>query len=386
MSTPRVCKTTLSLALLLLTTNVAWSASFDCAKAVTNSEKMICENKKLSESDEKMARIYKKMLEISPDPQELKKQQKLWIKSKRDVCLDTLCMTKAYEKRMSELDLYITAHLIEDLITIEKHQWGQYRIVVEEPAGEYEREQLFDQGGFYNRVLIQDKRGQVLREIRSSDALITKVNFVEITGSGLPELHIMNHGGGSCCYEEYYFTQDGGLRNLLIFEGGHHRIHEVKDLNGDGRPEIIAYSDALTYFGELCRLCTPLVEMVIGWDGKAYRDQTKAYPRLARKQAQKYKAEFLKAVPKVREWDSEALEYRLYENDSKKITALGYYANSLVTGEGAVARAWLLQHADKETRKWLLSHEKDLPRLDDLAGHRIHVSQEGIIQFKGGGR
>lgn len=110
MSTPRVCKTTLSLALLLLTTNLAWSASFDCTKAVTISEKMICANKELSISDEKMAQIYNKALGVSPDPQNLKKQQKSWIKLIRDVCLDISCMLKAYEKRMSELDSYIAAH------------------------------------------------------------------------------------------------------------------------------------------------------------------------------------------------------------------------------------------------------------------------------------
>ena len=61
------------IALSLVTISLLWmpcvhSASFDCAKATTKIEKVICANPKLSELDEKLSALYKKVLELSPIP------------------------------------------------------------------------------------------------------------------------------------------------------------------------------------------------------------------------------------------------------------------------------------------------------------------------------
>jgi hypothetical protein len=212
-----------------------------------------------------------------------------------------------------------------DLTEVARYPWGLYSVVVEKiDWDDPEISQLWEQYGFVERVQIRDGSGQVLREIRNLVARKEElhgfppgglggseieVNFVEMAGGGLPELNIEAYSGGAhCCEVDYYFTQDGGLRNLLIFVGGNSEGPKPRDLNGDGRPEFIVGSDVLANFGELCYACSPWVQMVIGWDGKAYRDQTKAYPQLARKLAQGYRAEFLKLLsdPKLRE--------RVFEN------------------------------------------------------------------------
>ena len=46
------------LLLLLLIPNLVMAASFDCAKASTKHEKMICDNPELNEADEIMGKIY----------------------------------------------------------------------------------------------------------------------------------------------------------------------------------------------------------------------------------------------------------------------------------------------------------------------------------------
>ena len=60
--------------LLLLIPNLVMAASFDCAKASTRHEKMICDNHELNKADEHMGRLYKQVLAL--DPQELKEQRK----------------------------------------------------------------------------------------------------------------------------------------------------------------------------------------------------------------------------------------------------------------------------------------------------------------------
>lgn len=238
-----------------------------------------------------------------------------------------------------------------------RYRWGQYNVVMYYHVEDWVQVQ----------VQIQDRRGEVLREIWSSGKMLEDDNFVELTGGGTPELHIQTYSGGAhCCYVDYYFTQDGGLRNLLIFLGSNSAIYEVKDLNGDGRPELIANNDTLAYFDDLSHGSSPYMTMVIGWDGKRYVDQTRRYPALARQEARKYQTELLE----------DPIDYSL------RSVALGYYAISLVIGEGQAARAWLLKHADKETKEWLLSNEEELRR--QLAKTcKVGVSQNQVLDFGG---
>lgn len=192
---------------------------------------------------------------------------------------------------------------------VKRHRWGQYSVVIYEvPTESDDRSQ---------RLQIQDRHGKVLREIQSPGG--TDVKFLEMTGGADLDLYVRAYNRGSCCLADLYFTQEGGLRNLLIFIGGIGGIRELRDLNRDGRPELIASNDVLLYFDDLSKPESPIMVMVIGWDGKQYRDQTRRYPTFARKKAQEYRKEFKKG-------DSGA--------------ALGYYANSLTIGEDTAARAW----------------------------------------------
>jgi uncharacterized protein YecT (DUF1311 family) len=77
--------------------------SFNCAKATTNSEKMICSNNELAAADVKMVEAYKAVLHNSPNKNTLKKEQNHWRKNIRDVCVDADCMLKAYQDRISQL-------------------------------------------------------------------------------------------------------------------------------------------------------------------------------------------------------------------------------------------------------------------------------------------
>jgi hypothetical protein len=239
-------------------------------------------------------------------------------------------------------------------------QWGPYRVVVETAKIDDEDRQ---------RVQIFDASGKVLREVR--DERILDVAFVELTGTGDPELYVSGYSGGShCCGTEYYFTHDGGLRNLLIFDAINGGIGRIRDLNRDGRPELTASSDALSYFGNLHYAASPWVQMVIAWDGTRYTDQTRRYPAAARRAARKYRAEFLAALKQHGE-DAE---------ERRRGTAAGYYGNALVIGEGVGARQWLLQHAPRTTRQWLLEHEADLREAVAANKRKIRVSQQPVLE------
>lgn len=82
---------------------VTWSPSFDCTKATTGSERLICSNKELSEADVQLVQAYRAALENTAEKDVLKRQQRDWLKNERDACSTVECMMKAYKDRMEKL-------------------------------------------------------------------------------------------------------------------------------------------------------------------------------------------------------------------------------------------------------------------------------------------
>lgn len=240
-------------------------------------------------------------------------------------------------------------------------KWGAYTVVVEKLG----KEEFSP-----SRVRILDSKGRVMREIQ--DQRFEMVEFVEMDGKPPAELHLSAYSGGAhCCFTDYWFTQKGSLHNLLIFDGGNEGVGAMKDLNGDGRKEIIAGNDCLAYFGDLSYAASPSsLIMVIGWNSKKYADQTRRYPAQAMKQITSYKQTFLdakKAKPDIAQ-------------DMSRLGAAGYYGGMLTIGRGKEARAWLMARMPVSTRGWLLKNEKELLAAVAASDGKIRVSQAKVIK------
>lgn len=80
------------------------SASFDCVKAKTKIDKLICGDPKLSEADDKLNALYNDVLAKSPVPEDTKQQQLEWVKESRNTCKNTDCLWQAYTTRISDLE------------------------------------------------------------------------------------------------------------------------------------------------------------------------------------------------------------------------------------------------------------------------------------------
>ena len=82
----------------------AAGASFDCARATTPVEKMVCASPELSTLDEHMARYYAAArLALGEGGQCLQPDQREWLR-RRDRCADTACLKQVYADRLAELD------------------------------------------------------------------------------------------------------------------------------------------------------------------------------------------------------------------------------------------------------------------------------------------
>ena len=79
------------------------AASFDCKKAGTTVENIICNDEKISKLDEVMADNYKAMSHSNIGEgalKDLKQTQKEWIKE-RNNCANNNCIKTSYEKRIN---------------------------------------------------------------------------------------------------------------------------------------------------------------------------------------------------------------------------------------------------------------------------------------------
>lgn len=77
--------------------------SFDCAKASTSAEKMICSNKELAEVDVQLAEAYRAALKNTSDKASLKQEQRSWIKNQRNAATDAAAMLQVYQMRIAQL-------------------------------------------------------------------------------------------------------------------------------------------------------------------------------------------------------------------------------------------------------------------------------------------
>jgi len=124
------------LALLTLLPLLAWSASFDCQKARSAPEKMVCANQELSRLDEQLDQTYRGALntvasQVKADktpagaPSKLVKEQKHWITYQRNICTDAACLREVYQARIELLkrepspfsDLYPTENINGQVIS-----------------------------------------------------------------------------------------------------------------------------------------------------------------------------------------------------------------------------------------------------------------------------
>jgi uncharacterized protein len=80
----------------------ARAASFECAKASTAVEKLICSDAKLSVLDTRLAQAYRQALATPAVAQRVKPEQRRWL-AERNKCTDVACLTAAYQKRLADL-------------------------------------------------------------------------------------------------------------------------------------------------------------------------------------------------------------------------------------------------------------------------------------------
>ncbi len=93
---------------LIILTNPIMAASFNCGKAATDTEHLICDDSILNEADEKLGKAYTKLRKVlsKKETELLKQEQRDWL-TKRDLelinCSELDCEIKFYDIRIKQL-------------------------------------------------------------------------------------------------------------------------------------------------------------------------------------------------------------------------------------------------------------------------------------------
>ena len=82
---------------------VVIEASFDCGKAASKIERLICSSPETASADARLAKAYAAAKAKSADANALKVQQVDWMKSERNACTDAACLLKVTEDRIQKL-------------------------------------------------------------------------------------------------------------------------------------------------------------------------------------------------------------------------------------------------------------------------------------------
>jgi len=78
------------------------AASFDCSKAGTKVEHMICDSPELSKLDDELAKEFQKASKVasSVNQNQFKVNQRYWL-NERNQCADVACLREKYKERLA---------------------------------------------------------------------------------------------------------------------------------------------------------------------------------------------------------------------------------------------------------------------------------------------
>lgn len=116
------------------------------------------------------------------------------------------------------------------------------------------------------------------KEIRSdctdSDAILSIImsppGGKDINGDGVPDLIVEHYSGGAhCCYEYAIFSLGNTLELTSVLEGKHSPL-EFKDLDGDGKYEVIGRDWTFAYWNTSFAE-SPAPQIILRWNDGRYR-------------------------------------------------------------------------------------------------------------------
>lgn len=82
--------------------------SFDCKRASSHAEQLICTSPELAQADRELQQVYEQALGVVGDKDALRHNEIEWIRDVRDACSDEPCLGSAYRSRIEALSNFLS--------------------------------------------------------------------------------------------------------------------------------------------------------------------------------------------------------------------------------------------------------------------------------------
>ncbi len=185
---------------LMLLSPASYSASFDCDKASTETEKLICSDSKLGFMDEDLTSVYASLMSTYP-PEErvsIKDGQRAWLSDRNKTCQSVEECRDVYSKRVDDLRKKLEAAVSYSTFTIDRQSCRaskNQKVIIKCIESEV-YDPCDDAGGKWGaaqcgwahakiaEIKIRDLENRIIAKIQKNDqqnALVTR--FQESTGS-----------------------------------------------------------------------------------------------------------------------------------------------------------------------------------------------------------
>jgi hypothetical protein len=166
--------------------------------------------------------------------------------------------------------------------------WAQDKPVARLACGAYEAVPSgMGAAGNPTRLSIQ-KEGRLLQTL--SDWSVTRIDCADFGIDKTPELLVTTYSGGAhCCETLRVFALGTSPRQVLEYASGDAAGFELRDLNGDGRLELVVGDDSFAYFDDLCYSCSPShLPLVACATDTGFQDCTVRFPDFLRSWMARY--------------------------------------------------------------------------------------------------
>ena len=224
---------------------------------------------------------------------------------------------------------------------------------------------LIPDGYRETRVAILDPDGKVCVDLEGGPYGGNGTHAViDLTGDGYSDAVLSTYSGGAhCCTTYYLYSFHPRLQLLACVSAGNGTIRDIKDLDHDGKMEVLLTDDAFSYYDNLAYDCSPGLPMVLGYRRGRYVDVTLDFPDIVKADIRQAKAEVVDILDRNRA----VKEAWQLPRDPLDGAILRWFADAVVLGEEEEQLRIIRKTAPKERVAWL---EANRAEITEFVGRR----------------
>jgi len=213
------------------------------------------------------------------------------------------------------------------------------------------------------------RNGRVLVTLR--ERFIEEAKILPLLGPDSADLVVKTFSGGLHWSYVIYIVQLGPrLRPLLTFDARNYGTIDFRDLDHDGRQELIAWDDTFAYY-DYSFAASPALPFVFRYEHGRYRDVTARFRWLVKENQEKAKRKLLKAKREYlaarrragKQEMSDKAYWDLESRDSLIHSAVVWvYGDGLLLGRSKQTERWLRANLPRQDWCWFRSRRRDIRR------------------------